>query len=37
MSLDEEAVRVMELQRQYQASARVVSAADELFDVLVNL
>ena len=37
VSLDEEAVRIMELQRQYQASARVISAADELLGVLINL
>ena len=37
VSLDEEAVRIMELQRQYQASARVISAADELLGVLIAL
>ena len=37
VSLDEEAVKVMELQRQYQASARVISVVDELFATLLNL
>ena len=37
VSLDEEAVQVMELQRQYQASARVISVVDELFSTLLNL
>ena len=37
VSLDEEAVRIMELQRQYQASARVISVTDSLFDTLLNL
>ncbi|NNJ27030.1 flagellar hook-associated protein FlgK [Alienimonas chondri] len=37
VSLDEEAVRIMELQRQYQASARVISVTDTLFDTLLNL
>ncbi|MEM9701673.1 MAG: flagellar basal body rod C-terminal domain-containing protein [Planctomycetota bacterium] len=37
VSLDEEAVRIMELQRQYQASAQVISTADSLFEVLLGL
>ena len=37
VSLDEEAVRILELQRQYQATARVIGAVDELFNTLVNL
>jgi flagellar hook-associated protein 1 FlgK len=37
VSLDEEAVRLIEFQQAYAASARVIRAVDELFDVLVNL
>jgi len=37
VSLDEEAVRLIEYQQAYAASARVIRAVDELFDVLVNL
>ncbi len=37
VSLDEEAVRIMELQRQYQASARVISVTDSLLDTLINM
>jgi flagellar hook-associated protein 1 FlgK len=37
VSLDEEAVRLLTLQRIYQASARFIQAAAEMLDVLVNL
>ena len=37
VNLDEEAIRVMELQRSYQASARIISAVDELFGVLLSI
>lgn len=37
VSLDEEAVRLVEYQRAYQASARMVSVLDELTEVAVNL
>lgn len=37
VSLDEEAVRLIEFQQAYAASARVIRAVDELFDLLVTL
>ncbi len=37
VSLDEEAIKVLELQRGYQAAARIVSTVNDLFDVLLNL
>ncbi len=37
VSLDEEAVRLIEFQQAYAASARIIRAVDELFDVLVSL
>jgi flagellar hook-associated protein 1 FlgK len=37
VSLDEEAIRVMELQRHYQAAARIVSTIDELLNTLLNM
>lgn len=37
VNLDEEAVKMLQYQRAYQASARVVQTVNELFDVLVNL
>lgn len=37
VSLDEEAVRLIEFQQAYAASARVIRAVDELFDILVSL
>jgi flagellar hook-associated protein 1 len=37
VSLDEEAVRMIAYQRAYQASARLISTINEIFDVLVNL
>lgn len=37
VSLDEEAIRILDFQRAYQAAARIVSAVDELMEVLVNL
>jgi flagellar hook-associated protein 1 FlgK len=37
VSLDEEAVRLIEFQQAYAASARVIRAVDELFDILVTL
>jgi flagellar hook-associated protein 1 FlgK len=37
VSLDEEAIRLITLQRIYQASARFIQAAAEMLDVLVNL
>ena len=37
VSLDEEAIKIMEFQRHYQASARVIGVVDELFATLLNL
>ena len=37
VNLDEEAVKMMQYQRAYQASARVVQTVNEMFEVLVNL
>jgi flagellar hook-associated protein 1 FlgK len=37
ISLDEEAVRMMEFQRAYEATSRVVSALDEMSRIAVNL
>jgi flagellar hook-associated protein 1 FlgK len=37
VSLDEEAVHLIEFQRAYQASARMVSAIDEMLQIAVNL
>lgn len=37
VSLDEEAIRLITLQRIYQASARFIQAAAEMLDVIVNL
>ncbi|MCA9070046.1 MAG: flagellar hook-associated protein FlgK, partial [Planctomycetaceae bacterium] len=37
VSLDEEAIKVLELQRSYQAAARIVTTVNELFAVLLNL
>jgi flagellar hook-associated protein 1 len=37
VSLDEEAVHLIEYQRAYQASARMVSAIDELMQIAVNI
>ena len=37
VSLDEEAVRVLEFQRSFQAAARLVSTIDELFTVLLTM
>ncbi len=37
VSLDEEAIKVLELQRGYQASARVISTVNELLTTLLNM
>lgn len=37
VSLDEEAIRIMNLQRNYQAAARIVTAVDELLNTLLNI
>jgi flagellar hook-associated protein 1 FlgK len=37
VSLDEEALHLMEFQRAYQASARMIAAIDELLEIAVNL
>lgn len=37
VSLDEEALMMMQFQRSYQASARLISVIDELFDTLLNI
>ncbi len=37
VSIDEEAINLMRYQRAYEASARVVSAADELLQALLNM
>ncbi|MEJ7607202.1 MAG: flagellar basal body rod C-terminal domain-containing protein [Bryobacteraceae bacterium] len=37
VSLDEEAVKLIEFQRAYQASARMVSILDEMTQIAVNI
>jgi flagellar hook-associated protein 1 FlgK len=37
VNLDEEAVRMIAIQRAFQASAKVISTVDEMLDILVNL
>ncbi len=37
VSLDEEAIRLIQYQRAFQANARVISTVSQLFDILVNL
>ncbi len=37
VSLDEEAVRMIEFQQAFAASARVIQTVDELFQILVGL
>jgi flagellar hook-associated protein 1 FlgK len=37
VNLDEEAVRMITLQRAFQAAARVISTVDEMLEILVNL
>jgi flagellar hook-associated protein 1 FlgK len=37
VNLDEEAVRMIALQRVFQANARVISTVDEMLEILVNL
>jgi flagellar hook-associated protein 1 FlgK len=37
VSLDEEAIKVLEFQREYQAAARIITTVNELFAVLLNL
>ena len=37
VSLDEEAVRVMELQRGYQAISKMLTVIDGLTDTLINM
>jgi flagellar hook-associated protein 1 FlgK len=37
VSLDDEAVRMITLQRAYQASARYIRTLTDLLDILVNL
>jgi flagellar hook-associated protein 1 FlgK len=37
VSLDEEAILVMQLQRNYQAAARIVSTIDQLLNTLLNI
>ena len=37
VSLDEEAIRIMQLQRNYQAAARIVATIDELLTTLLNI
>lgn len=37
VSLDEEALMMMQFQRSYQASARLISVIDELFNVLLSI
>jgi len=37
VNLDEEAVKMLQYQRAYEASARVIQTVNDLFDVLVNL
>jgi len=37
VSLDEEAIKVIELQQGYSAAARIISTVDELFNILLNI
>jgi flagellar hook-associated protein 1 FlgK len=37
VSLDEEAVRIMELQRGYQAISKMISVINGLTDTLINM
>ena len=37
VSIDEEAIQLMTLQRIYQASAKFIQTASDLLDVLVNI
>ena len=37
VSLDEEAIRIMEMQHGYMAAARIITTVEELFRTLVNL
>ena len=37
VSLDEEAQKMIEYQKAYEASARVIRMADEMFDTVLNL
>ncbi len=37
VSLEEEAMKLIQLQRAFEAAARVMNVADEMFEVLVNL
>lgn len=37
VSLDEEAARMIEFQKSYEASARLIKVADEMFDTVLNL
>ena len=37
VNLDEEAVRMIAIQRAFQASAKVIATVDEMLDILVNL
>lgn len=37
VSLDEEAINIMELQQSYAAAARIISTVDELFNVLLSI
>jgi flagellar hook-associated protein 1 FlgK len=36
VNLDEEAANLMRFQQAYQASAKIIAAASQLFDVLLN-
>ncbi len=37
VSIDEEALKILQFQRSYQAAARIISTVDELFDTLLSL
>lgn len=37
VSLDEEAIKVMEYQRSYQTAAKLIGVVDQLFDVLIHI
>ena len=37
VNLDEEAAKMIEFQKSYEASARMIRVADELFDTVLNL
>jgi flagellar hook-associated protein 1 len=37
VSMDEEAAKLIEYQKSFEASARLIKTADEMFDTVLNL